>query len=350
MFCFTASINREEAENNLEKLLHTYIDPVFSQKALQKLESLSIPFINYAAPPWFTADLLVDHETDYQSELWLPFKEIRPIFENFYRQALCYQPTLNASPFATASSWADLLAKFPTFFPVCSTPKRLLEHLLIDKELRKKFLFWSFMPKRFYAAVKERYPLQSQFISEWLQQKEVAVTNSFRCLDAASGDGFKTYLLAKNIYDRFTENLSFEIEGWTLEPLEVWAAAHCCFPDDSYKETLFRKNVAAVFANNINKQISFSSVDLLKPPSSKPFDLIICNGLLGGPIINSKTDIGQIITNLVILLKPGGILLTANNFHAGWQQKCPQSLLRTIFEESGLLLVEDGEGVAGIKR
>ena len=79
------------------------------------------------------------------------------------------------------------------------------------------------------------------------------------------------------------------------------------------------------------------------------FNLILCNGLLGGPIIHEKEQLDRAVGNLARLLTPGGILLAADNFHGGWKQKCPQKNLRALFELYGLKSFQAGEGVGGLK-
>ena len=79
------------------------------------------------------------------------------------------------------------------------------------------------------------------------------------------------------------------------------------------------------------------------------YDLIICNGLLGGPLIHKQHELARAVENMSGLLAPGGILLAADNFHEGWKQKCPQAELRASFRTYGLQLVESGEGICGLK-
>lgn len=142
----------------------------------------------------------------------------------------------------------------------------------------------------------------------------------------------------------YPENV--EIEGWTLEPLEVWSASKQCFPHDPNYEKLFKDEMSDIggIAN-----IHFSSIDLTMPSSAKPFDLIICNGLLGGPIIHKQYIIEKIVTNLTSLLTISGILLIADHFHGGWKQHCPQRELQAVLKNNNLCLFETGEGVGGLK-
>ena len=148
--------------------------------------------------------------------------------------------------------------------------------------------------------------------------------------------------------------------GWTVEPLEVWSATYRSFPHDRHREALLRRATSKLIEQGFQSRIHFRCIDLTQVTinSTLPkeeavsvcqFDLILCNGLLGGPIIHEKEQLEQVVGNLVQLLAPGGILLAADNFHGGWKQKCPQAELRASFETYGLEYVETGEGIGGLK-
>ena len=92
--------------------------------------------------------------------------------------------------------------------------------------------------------------------------------------------------------------------------------------------------------------LSFLQADLLDPPGSEKFDLIICNGLLGGPIIHDIVQMRTIVQNLSGLLRPGGLLLAGDHFHGGWKKRVPTLLLGELFRECGLRVREAGEGLA----
>ena len=140
---------------------------------------------------------------------------------------------------------------------------------------------------------------------------------------------------------------SFRVEGWTIDPLEVWAAAHCNLPHDPLRQEALRRWTAPVFASGAERSLSFRQANLLTvTPDRQRFHLILCNGLLGGPIINKQMEIGQIVGNLAALLMPGGLMLAADSFHGGWKQKCPHHEVRAMFASAGLAPFEAGEGIA----
>jgi chemotaxis methyl-accepting protein methylase len=166
-----------------------------------------------------------------------------------------------------------------------------------------------------------------------------------RCLDAACGDGANTYRLAQLFLGLGWRTGRFEIEGWTLDPLEAWAAATGRFLHDAAREAVFREETAVCFESGIASAIRFRSADVLEAQDGERFDLILCNGLLGGPIIHARRGMETTVHNLAGMLVPGGLLLAADHFHGGWKQKCPQQELRALFELNGLKPVDVGEGI-----
>jgi SAM-dependent methyltransferase len=301
--------------------------------------------------------LIITPEIRNQCELYLPIDEITTIFNLLYSAALTYPPILSSTPFHNSMSWADSFAALPAQFQSNVNPARLLEALLSDRTLLTHFLFASFLPGRFYGGI-GRYPGQQQFIGEWIKSR--GSSGILHCLDAACGTGEESYALALQLSAGGFPPDQIRIAGWTLEPLEVWAAAHRLLPHDPGREALLRGATSTLLQQGYGRSISFRCVDLTRHPVSPHvpecdtdgvghFDLILCNGLLGGPILHEKEQLYRTIGNLAELLAPGGILLAANNFHGGWKQKCPQKNLRALFEAYGLQNVEYGGGIGGLK-
>jgi hypothetical protein len=111
-------------------------------------------------------------------------------------------------------------------------------------------------------------------------------------------------------------------------------------------------------ADGFMRCIAFARHDILRPITGMDwsrdgeqhgFDIILCNGLLGGPILHKKEELELAIGNLAKLLAPGGILLAADSFHGGWKQQCPQSELWALFETNHLKTCEAGKGIGGLK-
>jgi SAM-dependent methyltransferase len=345
---FTPSRDPGDAERTLATLVRSRLDPLLFRGRIQRLQRMFTAYIACCPAPWASPGLQTTSEITYQSEHWLPLDQLRPLFYSLYRQSLSYPPILSSTPFAQGASWAAIVAGFPAFLEQCENPAALLEQLIGDDDLRMKFLFWSFMPERYYGDGSDRYPGQSVTIAEWIQQRHYR-GKRLRCLDAASGDGANTFELARLLLEQGRLTGRFEVEGWTLEPLEAWAAAQGRFPHNPARERVFREETADCFELGLETAIRFCCADILNVPKTELFDLILCNGLLGGPIIHAHENMNTAVRNLAGLLAPGGILLASDHFHGGWKQKCPQQGLRALCELNGLTAIETAEGVAALK-
>ncbi len=383
MPCLMPSLDPADAAANLEKLLSPRIDPAPFQQCIRRLRAMFAAFATSCPPPWPAPGLALTPEIHCQSELWLPLAEIRPAFHRIYRAALSHSPILSSTPFGNARSWAAIVSAYPSFFPGSADPATLLERLLADGDQRAAFLFRSFLPERFYGSDPLRYPTQTAFVAAWLADRDRS-RGPLRCLDAACGDGSGSYGLARLLLEAGYGAGEFSIEGWTIDPLEVWAAAHAAFPHDPKRQASFRQWAAPVFEAKAQSSVLFKSVDLLGyrgqvPPFAKwggggisptaelqslpvplgqaygspllkgeaQFDLILCNGLLGGPIIHQREELTRVTGNLAALLRPGGLLLAADRFHGGWKRHCPEEALGVVFKACGLVVSKAGEGLAG---
>lgn len=342
---FKPSLDPEVAAEELKRLVACRIDPVPFQLPIQRLERICAAYAAHAPFPHPAPGLVLTTEDHYQSELWLPLSAITPVFLRFYRAALKYPPIFSSTPFASATSWAGIVAALPVGLHMLS-PALLLQNLLVDSELRIQFLFHSFMPQRFYGFGDRRYPQQSAFIKDHLRK----LGGKVKALDAACGDGSGCYTLARMLLEQGKSRDMFRIEGWTLDPLECWSAAHGSFPHTPQKSALYREMLSIVRAEGADSSIMFSRIDLLDmPDKSGSFDLILCNGLLGGPIINDRQMLGMLIEKFGNLLGPDGILLVADNFHGGWKKKCPQEELQALFKRNNFDCFDAGEGLGFVK-
>lgn len=294
--------------------------------------------------------LIITPEIRYQSELYLPIAKIKRLFYRLYDQALDYHPIYSSSPFHAALSWADCYASLPPWLQLAPNPARLLELLLENELLLLKFIFYSFLPSRFNGAGFGRYPSQFGWLQEHLLQEKKKGRTTLHILDAACGSGEGTWELVELLSATGWKPEQVELEGWTLEPLEVWAAEQQQLPHDQKREQQYQQRVQPLLDQGWAQQVNFKVVDLLSGDTGNDrFDLILCNGLLGGPIINQQIQMQQVMVSLAGLLAPGGILLAANHFHGGWQKQVPQAELVQLFNREGLQVQQAGEGLAGIK-
>jgi chemotaxis methyl-accepting protein methylase len=338
---------RDSENEGLDRLISTAINLAPFQGAVRLLQSRFASYVATCPAPLPAAGLIVTQEIRIQSELYLPIAEIRHVFRRLYRSALRYTPIFSSTPFYNALSWADVFSSLSSRFQFSANPARLLEALLSDRDLLIEFLFFSFLPSRFYGGF-ARYPAQQEFVRNWLQQKKL---HTVRCLDAACGTGEGTYDLAHLLMESGYRVETCEIEGWTLEPLEVWAAAERCFPHDRQYERRFREETEPLFEQGDQSFISFRTADLSDPhlPATDcgQWDLILCNGLLGGPILHEPDRLQQVVSNLSALLAPDGMLFAADSFHDGWKQHASYKNLPSLLEKCGLICCETGEGLGG---
>ncbi len=320
--------------------------PACFRSGVQHLHRRFIVYSATSPQPLPAPGLIITPEIRLQSELYLPFKELRCLFNRLYRQVLPYPPILTSTPFQTCLSWADCYAGLPSWLQRSPNPAVLLEQLLVDYPLLTRFVFYSFLPSRFNGAGFGRYPAQL----DWLQQQLTARSGPLRILDAASGSGEGTWELAELLSRCGRQPEQIQLEGWTLEPLEVWAAQHQALPHEPQREQRYQQRVQQLGQQGWGERVSFQAVDLLGAlPGTPPFDLILCNGLLGGPIISGSEAVRQVLGQLAALLERGGMLLVADHFHAGWKKKLPLGQLRELVQDAGLQVHQAGEGLVGIK-
>ncbi|MGE0919334.1 class I SAM-dependent methyltransferase [Trichlorobacter lovleyi] len=322
-------------------------DPALFQAGLRQLNQRFTTYAATSPQPLPAPGLLITPEIRQQSELYLPMTEIRRLFYRLYQHVLSYPAIFGSTPFHTSPSWADCFTGLPVWLQISANPARLLERLLDDQQLLTRFLFFSFMPGRYNGAGFGRYPEQL----DWLRQHlKTQPGKNLRILDAACGSGEGTWELAELLAEQGWQPEQAQLEGWTIEPLEVWAAQTQCLPHDPQREKNYQQRVQPLRERGWGERISFRAVDLLAAQiESAPFDLILCNGLLGGPIIHQPRPSQQVVMQLAALLAEGGVLLVADHFHEGWKKRVPEAVLGALMEKAGLQARQAGGGLAAIR-
>jgi chemotaxis methyl-accepting protein methylase len=318
----------------------------------RQLDRLAERFRVYAATyPYglWAPGLAVTQEMRVTTESLLPLAEIRQLFRCFFGKACAFPVPSAASPFRTATTWLDSLQQLQ---PVVRTanPAGLLRPLLADGDERRRLLFALFLPRQ-YGGGFGRYPGQLAWLREWLKASRPRLASGIACLDAACGSGEGAYELVELLGEHDFPPARLTVHGSTLEPLELFAAAHGFFPHDATRQAAFRKRVAQLHAVGLAERLLFVQEDLLTIPAGKEqYDLILCNGVLGGPFLNDRERLAKVLAGLARRLKPEGVLLAANRFHEGWQRRVPGETLRELLRECGLRVLTIGEGVGGVKR
>ena len=129
--------------------------------------------------------------------------------------------------------------------------------------------------------------------------------------DFACGTGQGTYELAACLVEL---SLDFKIEGLTLEKIDVWMAKEKMTPhldEQSYFYPIIEKQNC----------LEFHVVDILNDSIREAVDLIIINGLIAGPVIQTDDAFIKIWNRLNSELKAGGIGLISDKFHDGFNKQ-----------------------------
>ncbi|HEY6838673.1 MAG TPA: chemotaxis protein CheR [Geobacteraceae bacterium] len=292
--------------------------------------------------------LVLTDETRVVSDLYLPLDEIRAAFDRLFTRALRFSPFPGASPLQGASCWLDILHSLQLLVTE-PNPAPLLRRLMTDETFRQQFFFALFLPHR-YGGSFTRYPGQLAFLRRWLAENRGRLAGAVRCLDAACGSGEGTYDIALEVAACGYEPRHITIDGTTLEPLELFAAAHAYFPHDPGRQEAFRRRIATLFTDGSPARLRFSLENLLcSAPQKECYDVVLCNGLLGGPMLTERSAVEAVVRSLTHRLAPGGILLAADRFHAGWRKKLSKEELGEMIGQSGLAPLCPEEGIGGVK-
>lgn len=293
--------------------------------------------------------LILTHEMRSLAEQYLPLAEISCALERLIGRALRVKPVLAGSAIRTAGTWLDLLDQLQPLVRH-PDPGRLLAELVADGEERRRFLWRIFLPPR-YGCDFNRYPAQEGFLRRWLSEDRLSLGGTVRCLDAACGTGEGTWGLVRVVHEVMAGRREWEVKGMTLEPLELFSAAHGYFPHDPLRQALFRSRVEPFLAMVHARRITFSQGDLTVAgnTSGPGYDVIVCNGVLGGPFLHDNLQLAVVVANLARLLAPGGVLLAADRFHGGWKKRVSRDDLRDLLGGCGLRPLAIEEGVGGVK-
>jgi SAM-dependent methyltransferase len=295
------------------------------------------------APAW-SPGLVITPEIRRQAEIYLPLAGILPAYRYLLRSACRHEPFLQAVSVFTALSWYDALAGiYP--LPVCADPAELLCRAAGDAVFREKLVAAALVPAR-YGNGFGRYRGQLDFLAGWLRQSGKGA--GIRVLDAACGSGEQCYELAELLL-AMGMPCSLVI-GTTVEVLELAAAAHGWFPHAPGRAALFRSRAAPVIAGGGDRMIRFQQEDIgAAGQVGSSFDIVICNGLLGGPLLHERDRLTAVVGNLVARTKKGGLLLAADRFHDGWRRAVPRDQIVALLADAGLAPVACADGLAAVR-
>ncbi|AJE04499.1 class I SAM-dependent methyltransferase [Geobacter pickeringii] len=344
--------------------LHPVTDPVDTERALSLLlvaGALDDPGLRRrirrlhersaacAATPggiWAPGGIITP-EVRSTTALLIPQEEIGAAFRRLLRLAVSFECSLEGTPLHRAPSWPDCSERLDLPFRTAS-PARLLERLAADAGLRRTFLFSLFVPRR-HGASFDRYPGQGAFLRRWLGKSGSPRRERLRCLDAACGAGEGSYGLASLLLDAGFPPHCFQILGASREPLEIFAAVHGFFPHDPPRQEVFRQIRDGLHAGGALTRIAFTAEELTAPERGERYDIILCNGILGGPFIHERSALERAVAGICRRLAAGGVVLAADRFHEGWKRSVPSERVGELFAAAGLRVEAAGEGIAGIR-
>lgn len=313
-----------------------------------RLEELFQVFVSTCPAPEWAAGLHLTAEMCHQYELYLPMSEIKKALAALCRRACLYEPCYAATHLSQELSWPETLERLQPF-PAIFSPGRFLHELATSERYRLAFLSALFIPKSFGGSFR-RYPLQSEFLCRWLSGRGGRVAGKVAVLDTACGSGEGVYEVAEMLLQLGFTPCSALVEGSTLEPLELIAAAFGWYPHDRHRAAIFRERVRPVLAAGGAGMIRFYQDDVCQPREiDSRYDVILCNGLLGGPLLHGEAALAMVINRLAKRLNPGGIILAADHFHGGWQKKTPPAAIEKLLAASGLDCLAVGEGVGAVR-
>ena len=345
---FTPTLDLSEAKRRLDRLLVP--GSLLDETLARRIDRLASDFQRYAACyplPLWAPGLIIGSEMRASTEALLPMSQVRAVFDLVLRQGCRFPPMLSGSYLHSVASWLDLLQKLRLQLTQAD-PSAMLRELAKDPEKRRSFLFALFLPHHFGGGF-DRYPLQSQWLEAWLKENFGRLKGRIRALDSACGSGEGTYGLAEQISAAGFGGDGCVVHGSTLEPIELFAAAHAFFPHDRDRERDYRGRVAPLFGPTEVVRLEFYLDDVASATGEEKYQLILCNGLLGGPLLHEPAELDRAIRALASRLAPGGVLLAADRFHAGWRLRVPATALSVAMRQHGLTPLDVPEGVAGSK-
>lgn len=283
--------------------------------------------------------LVVSQEMAGLTEQYLPITEISKTFLRLLTLSLRFPPLFEATPFPGASSWLDVLPRLhPQFQNV--NPAALLAMACCDEGYRLRLTFSLFLPRK-YGGGFHRYPRQEAFIKGWVAENRGHCEGGIRCLDAGCGSGEGTYSLASVLHDSCS---SLSVRGESVEPIELFSACHAFTPHDLKRQEQFRSYVAQL----PEKSVSIALWNVSEPSQDRTkYHVVVCNGLLGGPMLSDPHRVRQAVHHLVARLEKKALFVAADHFHDGWKKGVSRSFLQKILCDAGLNVIETEEGVAG---
>ncbi len=283
-----------------------------------------------AGPPWWAPGLVLTPDLHARYETYLPLADFCadlarladrvlphpswvPHLLRARRSGTCPLPRADG-PASLPDLWARLPA--PLAGRLCFAADDLAA------------LFCALADPPHFGTDAERYPEQQATLA---RQCTTLPRSGLRLLDLACGVGLGTFAAAAQA--QRCSNGRVEALGLTLEPLEAWMATHQCLPHDPARQQRLQQLAAAV------ENVRFAAADVRHLPVQGPFDIVLCNGLVGGTLLQHAPDLRQLLAACARVLAPGGWLLLSNRFHDG--RRAPVERFADLAREQGWTVAGD---------
>lgn len=266
-------------------------------------------FRRHAGPPWWAPGLILDADIRDRHERYLPVRAFLNDLADLATHILphsswvprllrpaCAVCACCAAP-APVPSLPDLWAQLP---------EPLAGQVTVAESALLPLLCALADPPRFGTDF-GRYPEQLRGIAEFATT-HVSPGVPLRVLDLGCGTGQGTREAAATVAAA-TGQTPWTV-GVTSEPLEVWMATHRRLPHDPAREQRLQACLAPC-------PVHFLAGDATAVPCRGRFDLVLANGLVGGPFLRSPHQVALFLLELARLLAPNGRVTLANRFHEG---------------------------------
>jgi SAM-dependent methyltransferase len=259
-------------------------------------------------PPWWAPGLVLTPELRAGYETYLPVAEFAADLARLGDRLLphpSWVPHLlrardgGACPLPRPDGPASL----PDLWALL--PEALAGHLCFAADALPA-LFCALADPAHFGTAAERYPAQQERFAALCTPHP---RGRLRLLDLACGVGLGTFASAALAGGR--SGCCVDTVGLTLEPLEAWMAAQQSLPHDRPRQRRLQDLAAGVSG------VHFAAADVRRLPVQGPFDIILCNGLIGGTLLHHGRDLLELLAGCGGALAPAGWLLIANRFHDG---------------------------------
>ena len=276
----------------------------FNRRWSERLEQ----FRRHAGPPWWAPGLVLDAGIRDQHERYLPIRLFLNDLADLSGRVLPHSswgPRL-LRPSGAVCACCAAPAPVPSLPDLWALlPEHLAGQVTIAESALLPLLCALADPPRFGTDF-GRYPEQLRGIAKFAAAR--TASGPLHVLDLGCGTGQGTREVATTVAE--ASGRGAPVLGVTSEPLEVWMAIHRRLPHDPAREQRLQRYAAA-------GPVHFLAGDATAVPCRGRFDLILANGLVGGPFLRRSHQLAAFFEELVRLVAPGGRVTLANRFHEG---------------------------------